>query len=91
MEKNRYYLAIKCYGASYSFDIADKRFEEIILGILQYAELEDLELLIEESKGNSQIYNRRKATYAYKCIYERILEIDPLYNLPGEYEYLRSP
>ena len=90
-KKTVIYLAIKCYGASYSFDIADKRFEEIILGILQYAELEDLELLIEESKGNSQIYNRRKATYAYKCIYERILEIDPLYNLPGEYEYLRSP
>ena len=90
-KKTVIYLAIKCYGASYSFDIADERFEKIILRILQDAELEDLELLIEESKGNSQIYNRRKATYAYKCIYERILEIDPLYNLPGEYEYLRSP
>ena len=57
---------------------------------MQDAELEDLELLIEESKENDQIYNRRKATYAYKCIYERILEIDPQYNLPNKYEYLRK-
>ena len=84
------YLAIKCYGASYSFDIADERFEKIILRILQDAELEDLELLIEESKKNDQIYKRRKALSASEHIYNRILEIDPLYNLPGEYEYLRS-
>lgn len=90
-KKTVIYLAIKCYGASYSFDIADKRFEEIILRILQGAELEDLELLIEESKKNDQIYKRRKALSASEHIYNRILEIDPLYNLPGEYEYLRSP
>lgn len=84
------YLAIKCYGASYSFDIADERFEKIILRILQDTELEDLELLIEESQENSQIYKRRKASSASEYIYNRILEINPQYNLPNEYEYLRK-
>ena len=84
------YLAIKCYGASYSFDIADERFEKIILRILQDTELEDLELLIEESQENSQIYKRRKASSASEYIYNRILEINPQYNLPNEYEYLHK-
>ncbi len=63
------------YGASYSYDCADARFNEVILPHLKYFKKESLVILLDRIEKNGQTTERRQAYLDHKHIFERIKEL----------------
>lgn len=74
-------LANKYYTSSNSFDMANRRFKEAITPNLNNYKLDDCVNLIEGIQRNSQTWQRRHAEYDHTAIRDRILQLDPNFDI----------
>lgn len=65
------------YGASSSYNTADKRFSEVIRPKLDQYDIDDCVDLIEKSEKNNQTYSRGRAANDHKQVIDRATEVSP--------------
>lgn len=68
---------IELYAASNCYDQADWRFNDFIEPHLDEFDEKQMELLIDATNNNGQIYDRRQAPYANNKIKSRMLALNP--------------
>lgn len=66
---------IKMFGKSNQFDIADTRFDNLIMPRINEFTKVELKEIVKEINGNSQIYDRRKARSSNNYVRGRISEL----------------
>lgn len=77
-------LASKYYVSSVNYDTADRRFDEVILPLLDSYEIDDCIDLIEGIQGNGQTWERSRAYSDHRDLRARAIELDPAFD-PTQY------
>lgn len=83
-------LANKYYVASGGYNTADRRFTEVIGSKLDRYELDDCINLVEGVQGNNQTYGRGRASDDHRALRDRILELDPKFDLGPYRTFMRN-